>query len=380
MCPSPRKETPTTDNTSHDHTRKTTTNLTDTQPPTDNHKNDNSEVDAAALALAQLTGDQRRILAAIVSRLDTQKDSVVLTNPLVSNGPIVHVTEAWQQMCGYKASEALGRNPKVTQGVGTDKSVLASMRLALQEQRPCKVRLLNYRGGEGGEPFWNSLTVHPVFREKQLVLYIARLRDYSFRMTKLVALQPEQFCKEPPSYFIELSSVRSARQFAAPVCIIESAADAPLQLPKPLDDDDRESRIQELDDAGDLVAAPPPPPVQHVKRLALADVQLDPEYIADRVRDECLQLNLHCSPAPSVSAHDSTRIEICTPTAAGTPSSSSVRAFVHVIPQSCEGDYKVSFTRLSGDTFAFHKLYRELKSRISDVLAPARFDLPPFSA
>ena len=143
MCVSASKESTAADaQTRHAPTRHTNANR-----PHDQHTAEDRthrRLDGPpALVLNQLTDDQRQMLTAIVSRLDTHKDSVVLTNPLVSNGPIVHVTEAWQQMCGYKASEALGRNPKVTQGAGTDKSVLASMRLALQEQRPCKVRLLN---------------------------------------------------------------------------------------------------------------------------------------------------------------------------------------------------------------------------------------------
>ena len=57
--------------------------------------------------------------------LDTETDSVVITNPLVANTPIVHVTQAWQAMCGYTTRQACGQNPRLTQGEGTCKGTMA---------------------------------------------------------------------------------------------------------------------------------------------------------------------------------------------------------------------------------------------------------------
>merc|ERR1711908_7730 len=83
-------------------------------------------------------------------------------------------------------------------------------------QRPCKVRLLNYRGAKR-EPFWNCLTIHPIFHQKELVLFVARLRDYSYRLNKLISLKPAQFCKSSDEHLqcrIRLSELAQARTLA----------------------------------------------------------------------------------------------------------------------------------------------------------------------
>ena len=145
-------------------------------------------------AYQQLTGVQRAIIKRVIGMLDTEQDSVVLTNPLQSHSPIVYVTNAWQDMCGYNMAQALGQNPRITQGEGTDPETIRSMGVALANQQACRVRLVNYRG-YNHEPFWNCLSVQPIFFNQKLVLFAARLQDYSHRLTRLVSISPAQFCK-----------------------------------------------------------------------------------------------------------------------------------------------------------------------------------------
>ena len=56
--------------------------------------------------------------------------------------------------------EAVGKNPRLTQGEASDKATMHTMRCALDQQRACKVRLINYRGGSNNA-FWNCLSVRP---------------------------------------------------------------------------------------------------------------------------------------------------------------------------------------------------------------------------
>lgn len=109
-------------------------------------------------AYQALTVTQRAILRRLTSIMDPEQDSVVITNPLQPQGPIVYVTNAWQDMCGYTTSQAVGQNPRLTQGEGTDPETVKSMRKALTAQQPCRVRIINYRG-YNHEPFWNCLSV-----------------------------------------------------------------------------------------------------------------------------------------------------------------------------------------------------------------------------
>lgn len=45
-----------------------------------------------------------------------------------------------------------------------------------------------------------------------------------------------------------------------------------------------------------------------------------------------------------------------------------MRAIVYVLPELEGGVYSINITRLSGDTFGYHSLYRQLKHRIADIL------------
>jgi hypothetical protein len=109
-----------------------------------------------------LSAVQRAIIARIIGMLDTTQDSVVISNPQQPCSPIVYVTNAWQDMCGYRMSEAIGQNPRCTQGEHSDKDTIRGMGVALSNQQACRVRLINYRGGANHEPFWNCLSVRPM--------------------------------------------------------------------------------------------------------------------------------------------------------------------------------------------------------------------------
>merc|ERR1719231_1441733 len=116
--------------------------------------------------------------------------------------------------------QAVGQNPRLTQGEVTDPETVASMRRALVAQKPCKVRIINYRG-YNREPFWNCLSVHPIFFNGTLQLFAARLQDYSYRMSRLVSLSPTQFCKSGDLFQmrVRLSDVMSAQRFRQPRCV-----------------------------------------------------------------------------------------------------------------------------------------------------------------
>ena len=128
----------------------------------------------------------------------------------------MYVTNAWQSMCSYTMPQAIDQNPRLTQGEGTDPETVRSMRKALTARQPCKVRLINYRG-YNREPFWNCLSVHPIFFNRECVLFAARLQDYSYRLSRLVSLQPSQFCKAGDHFQmkVRLSEINSAKRCAA---------------------------------------------------------------------------------------------------------------------------------------------------------------------
>jgi len=74
---------------------------------------------------------------------------------------IVHVNQAWTQLCGYSKEEAQGLTCKILQGPRTSIDTLRALHASLDVQRPVKVRLVNYT--KSGEMFVNELSVSPLY-------------------------------------------------------------------------------------------------------------------------------------------------------------------------------------------------------------------------
>lgn len=366
-------------------------------------------------AFQLLSDTQRAIIRRVVSKLDTESDSVVITNPLQPQGPIVYVTNAWQDMCGYNMQQAVGQNPRLTQGEHTDPDTVKAMKCALQAQQPCRVRIINYRG-YNREPFWNCLSVQPIFFNRELVLFAARLQDYSHRLSPLVSLTPAQFCKSGDLYQmrVRLPELQSARAFSQARAIDVFPADLGWTDTAAATDGSTAVVPASSMDVSGLGGMPPP---RHVKRLAFGNLDLEPEYLLDRLRHECAELHLPCqaqevrvhgaemmrmelssAPAassssgvagsssaagggPSSSAGDSSSSSAAEPQplaliggagAASSGSAGGLRALVHVMPEGSDGTYSISLMRLVGDTFEFHSLYRSLRERLTDIVVPPK--------
>ena len=110
--------------------------------------------------------------------------SFVLADPTQPDVPITFASEPFLQLCGYPRcgsgrsihglrvfmhiycvvwdcrEAVLGRNCRFLQGPDTSREELQRLKLAMTEERPITVRLLNYR--QDGRAFWNSLHVAPV--------------------------------------------------------------------------------------------------------------------------------------------------------------------------------------------------------------------------
>uniref|UniRef100_A0A7S3AXH0 PAS domain-containing protein n=1 Tax=Haptolina ericina TaxID=156174 RepID=A0A7S3AXH0_9EUKA len=282
-----------------------------------------------------LTALQHRVLERLVGALDTRSCSVVVTNPHVRDNPIVYVTEPWQHMCGFSAREAIGRNPRLTQGQRSDASAMRSISSALREQRACKVMMLNYRGGLADQPFWNMLSINPVHHEGQLMLYMAHLQDYSYEIGRMVSLTPSQFCRSGEVHQRQrhLSQIRPGL-LAKPT--VYEAADE-VQLTRPM----RSSGSAPL-----------------VKRLGWDRLKYDPEHLVDRVVDTLQQLDAQIE----LSEHSGPDGETFSIHARV----NDVACRIVVNEDLAEGSYRLSCVRVSGDTFAYHAVFRQMRDLLSD--------------
>jgi len=313
---------------------------------------------SAPPAYLQLSSLQRAIIQRLRGMLDTSSDSVVITNPLSPQSPIVYVTEAWQEMCGYSMSQAVGQNPRLTQGENTDKETIRGMGIALSERRSCKVRLINYRG-YNHEPFWNCLSVHPIFHNHELVLHIAQLHDYSHRLNRLVSHKPVQFCVADEHFQrgVPLTSIRGATHLRRP-CRLEVNGEH-VQTDRGEGGEGVVRLVEDTEGPETLKL-----PTLHVKRLGFFRIGLEPMYLVDRLVDECQQLDLPCQASMSCAGEGEVHRLDVSSTSEG---SGRVSAAVHVMPEDAHGRYCITLTRLQGDTFGYHSLYRTLRQRLQDL-------------
>ncbi len=126
----------------------------------------------AELALRR-SGQQDREMAAAIEHVTT---GVIIVDPQLPGWPIIFSNPAFGAITGYAHEEIVGRNCRFLQGPQTDRSVVAQIRAVLLQGQSFRGELLNYR--KDGTPFWNELTISPVFDEAgQLTRYVGITND-----------------------------------------------------------------------------------------------------------------------------------------------------------------------------------------------------------
>jgi PAS domain S-box-containing protein len=108
------------------------------------------------------TRDPEAYLQALRERAVIATDiTFTITDPRQPDNPLVWVNPSFTRITGYEADEVVGRNCRFLQGPATDPEGVAEIRTALEQRRTVTTTLLNYR--KDGSPFWNQLSVSPVF-------------------------------------------------------------------------------------------------------------------------------------------------------------------------------------------------------------------------
>jgi diguanylate cyclase (GGDEF)-like protein/PAS domain S-box-containing protein len=101
--------------------------------------------------------------------------------------PLIFVNPAFEALTGYSTSEVLGKNCRFLQGPKTSVAARRRVREALENRRPTRARLLNYRAD--GSPFWNELSLVPVRHSSGEVTHVVGLhRDVSMDVERERAL------------------------------------------------------------------------------------------------------------------------------------------------------------------------------------------------
>jgi PAS domain S-box-containing protein len=94
-------------------------------------------------------------------RESLQDQVVVVTDAKLT---IVFASNNIVEMNGYKATDVIGKNPKMFQGVNTCDVTSNEIRLAIEKQVPFEKKVLNYK--KNGDPYYCLIKGYPVFNTK----------------------------------------------------------------------------------------------------------------------------------------------------------------------------------------------------------------------
>lgn len=117
--------------------------------------------------------------------IDNANDIIMVTKaePLDLPGPeIVYVNNAFTNLTGYTAEEAVGNTPRMLQGPETDPITRNEIREALHQKKAVRTEVLNYT--KSGKAYWLDLSIVPLKDESGAVKYFAAIeRDLTRHKT-----------------------------------------------------------------------------------------------------------------------------------------------------------------------------------------------------
>lgn len=110
--------------------------------------------------------------------IEASNDGIVVAEQEGDDNILIYANPAFQRLTGYAVDDILYQDCRFLQGDDRDQPALQAIREAVRENRPCRQIIRNYR--KDGSPFWNELSITPVFNESdQLTYYIGIQKDVS---------------------------------------------------------------------------------------------------------------------------------------------------------------------------------------------------------
>ena len=92
-----------------------------------------------------------------------------ISDPNVTDNPIVFANDAFMALTGYSKDEVIGKNCRFLQGTGTTPESVNAVRRAIDAKQVETVEIVNYR--KDGSSFLNALQIGPIREDDGKVLY-----------------------------------------------------------------------------------------------------------------------------------------------------------------------------------------------------------------
>lgn len=105
---------------------------------------------------------------------DSSNSGIVISR-CVDDLPIIYCNDSFCKLTGYDRSEIVGKNCRFLQGDETNRTVVASIKVAIEEGNSHRIVIKNYR--KDGSAFWNDLYLTPIRNDQGTVTHYLGIQN-----------------------------------------------------------------------------------------------------------------------------------------------------------------------------------------------------------
>lgn len=105
----------------------------------------------------------------LLQLVENAQDGVTIAEKEGNDTILLYVNDAFERLTGYKADDILYQDCRFLQGDDTDRAAVDVIREGIEQNRPVRTVLKNYR--KDGSVFWNELSITPYYDEVDRVTY-----------------------------------------------------------------------------------------------------------------------------------------------------------------------------------------------------------------
>ena len=101
--------------------------------------------------------------------IEASNDGIVVAEQEGEDNILIYANAAFERLTGYASDDILYQDCRFLQAGDRDQLGLHAIREAVKANKPCRQIIRNYR--KDGTPFWNELSITPVFNEADQLTY-----------------------------------------------------------------------------------------------------------------------------------------------------------------------------------------------------------------